>query len=106
MSHHRFKIKLLTRLRELGVRLEHLDDALSAAHSKDWEELAVEREGDEVMESLGAAGQAEIARITAALGRISDGVYGDCVACGAPILEARLELLPDTPFCKTCAAKH
>jgi RNA polymerase-binding transcription factor DksA len=94
---------LLTRLKELDARLHRIEDELDAPHSKDWEEDAVEREGDEVLEGLGSSGQAEIARIRSALQRMRDGTYGGCVKCGAEIAEARLAILPDTPFCAGCA---
>ena len=106
MSHHRFKKMLLDRLRELGVRLDTVGAELGAAHSKDWEESAVEREGDEVLERLGAAGQAEITRIRHALKRLAEGEYGYCQECGSEIAEKRLELLPETPLCRNCAAAH
>ena len=52
----------------------------------------------------GAIANPEIARIRAALQRMRDGTYGECVRCGEEIAEARLETLPDTPLCRTCAA--
>lgn len=98
------KAKLLARLKELDGRLHDIEAELEIPHSKDWDEMAVEREGDEVLEGLGEAGLQEIARIKAALQRLREGTYGDCVRCGGEISAARLEVLPDTPFCKTCAA--
>lgn len=95
---------LLKRLAELDVRLHAIEDELDAPHSKDWEESAVEREGDEVLEQLGQSGQDEIARIRAALQRIREGEYGYCARCGDDISPERLDVLPDTPLCKTCAA--
>lgn len=103
MSHHKNKLALLNRLRELGVRLDGIEAALEAPHSKDWEEMAVEREDDEVLERLGQSGQAEIVRIRGALQRIALGEYGDCVRCGNEISAQRLEVLPDTPVCVKCA---
>ncbi|TCS67207.1 TraR/DksA family transcriptional regulator [Primorskyibacter sedentarius] len=96
---------LLGRMGELGIRMDAIEDALDAPHSRDWEELATEREDDEVLEGLGAAGQAEVARIRAALRRIEKGEYGICVECGEKIAEERLDLVPDTPLCRTCAAR-
>lgn len=37
--------------------------------------------------------------IEAALGRLDEGTYGFCEVCGAPIGEARLEVMPATRFC-------
>lgn len=97
---------LLTRLAELDSRLHAIESELDVPVSKDWEEAAVEQEGDEVLEALGAQSQAEVRRIRAALERIRAGEYGYCVECGNEIAPARLDLLPATPFCAECAAKH
>lgn len=101
-----YRDKLLKRLAELDSRLHQIEAELDAPMPKDWEEKAVEREGDEVLEHLGQSGEAEIARIRAALQRIREDEYGYCVECGDEIAEERLEILPDTPFCQACAAKH
>lgn len=98
------KSALLKRLSELDTRLHAIEAELDAPHSKDWEELAVEREGDEVLEQLGQSGQDEIARIRAALQRIRDEEYGFCARCGDEISTERLDVLPDTPLCRNCAA--
>lgn len=103
MSHHQHKLALLRRLKELGGRLDDIDAVLGEAHSKDWEEMAVEREGDEVLEALGESGQAEIARIRAALNRMVAGEYGDCVQCGEEILPERLQAVPEAALCRKCA---
>ena len=77
-----YRKALLDRLGELDSRLHHIETELDEPHSKDWEENAVEREGDEVLEQLGHSGEAEIARIRAALTRIREGHYGICTSCG------------------------
>ncbi len=99
-----YRKALLDRLAELDTRLHRIEAELDEPTSKDWEESAVEREGDEVLEQLGQKGEAEIARIRAALQRMRDGTYGECVRCGEEIAEARLSTLPDTPLCRSCAA--
>ena len=98
-----YRAVLEGRLKELGVRLEAIDDELASHHSPDWEELAVEREGDEVLEATGSAGLVEIAQIRLALARIADGTYGTCSRCGDEIAEARLKAIPWTPYCRSCA---
>lgn len=100
-----FRKALLDRLAELDVRLHRIEAELDEPHSKDWDELAIEREGDEVLEQLGQSGQTEIARIRAALKRMREESYGECTLCGEEISEERLTTLPDTPFCRLCAAK-
>jgi RNA polymerase-binding transcription factor DksA len=97
------KAALEQRLVELETRLEAIEHELDSHHNPDWEELAVEREGDEVLEATGTAGQAEITQIRAALKRIEAGTYGECVRCGEPIAEARLDILPWTPICRSCS---
>lgn len=100
------RAQLMTRLRELDRRLHAIEDQLDDPRPKDWEEAAVERDGDEVLEALGLQGEAEVRRIRAALARIRSGDYGICVTCGSDIAPARLDVLPDTPFCQTCAQAH
>lgn len=95
--------QLTERLADLGQRLEGIEAELDSHDSRDWEELATERETDEVLESMGVSGQQEIRAITAALARIDSGDYGYCVTCGAEIGEARLDVVPYTPFCRGCA---
>lgn len=97
------RAQLEERLTVLRVRLRDLDAELDSHQSKDWEELAVEREDDEVLERLGQSGQSEIAQIEAALARMDAGTYGECVSCGTEISQERLDLLPFTPFCRACA---
>ncbi|MCU4653892.1 TraR/DksA C4-type zinc finger protein [Roseibacterium sp. SDUM158016] len=97
------RAQLEARLAVLDERLHEIEEELDSHQSKDWEELATERESDEVLESLGVSGQAEIARIKAALARMDDGEYGYCTKCGTKISEERLDLLPWTPFCRSCA---
>lgn len=41
----------------------------------------------------------ELNRIDAALKRLEDEAFGDCVSCGNPISPERLALDPATPFC-------
>ena len=43
-----------------------------------------------------------VAEIDAALGRVEAGTYGTCEACGKPIPEARLEVVPEATLCVNC----
>lgn len=97
------KKALLERREALTAHLITVEHSLDEMPPKDWEDRASERQGDEVLESLGITEQAEVRRIDAALDRIKAGTYGTCQVCGEAISDARLELLPDTPFCKNCA---
>jgi RNA polymerase-binding transcription factor DksA len=97
------KAQLDARLADLRKRLTGIDAELDSHQAKDWEELATERESDEVLEGIGLSGQQEIRQIEAALVRLEAGEYGYCVKCGAEIGEERLDVLPYTPFCRNCA---
>ena len=101
----RYEARLRKRLAELQKRLTGIEEALDEEPDPDAEERATEREGDEVLEELGAAGAAELRMIAAALDRIEAGTYGDCVACGEEISAERLEVLPHAPRCRNCAGK-
>ncbi|WP_225029764.1 TraR/DksA family transcriptional regulator [Xinfangfangia pollutisoli] len=95
---------LTARRAELTGRLAAIETELDSHNNRDWEELAVEREGDEVLEASGLSGQQELRMIEAALTRLDQGEYGFCARCGAEIAPERLDVLPWTPLCRSCAA--
>jgi RNA polymerase-binding transcription factor DksA len=101
-SEHWAKV-LRARLNELDHRLHMLDAELDSHQSADWAELAVEREGDEVLERLGQSGEIEARLIAAALDRLEAGTFGTCLRCGDPIADERLAVLPHAPLCSDCA---
>jgi len=100
------KAQLEARLDELTARLQRIESELEQPVSDSFAEQAVEREEEEVLEDLGAAGVQEIRMIEAALDRIDQGTYGTCVVCGDPIGDDRLDVLPQTPMCRDCAARR
>ena len=51
------KAWLVARLGDLNGRLAGIEAELDSHHAADWEELATEREGDEVLERMGTSGQ-------------------------------------------------
>jgi DnaK suppressor protein len=55
--------------------------------------------------ALDAHDTAEIAAVDAALVRIEEGSYGECVDCGAHIAEARLKAAPEAARCIHCQEK-
>ena len=44
--------------------------------------------------------------VLAALARIDDSTYGQCIDCGHEIPEGRLDARPDAARCVACQAKH
>ncbi|CUH88470.1 regulatory protein, yteA family [Phaeobacter sp. CECT 5382] len=97
------KQSLEARRKALTGHLLEVEHALDAPMSKDWEDRSSERQGDEVLETLGLNELEEVRQIDAALARLSDGSYGYCLICGDAIAPKRLDLLPATPFCSGCA---
>lgn len=97
------KTQLQARLEELDSRIHEIEGELESHNNPDWEERAVEREADEVLERLGVNAQTEMAAIKRALARIDAGEYGDCANCGTEISQERLDVLPYTSLCKNCA---
>lgn len=71
----------------------------------DFAEQATETENDQVVEALDQEAQIELSQINKALLRIEQGTYGACVVCGDRINPKRLEAIPYTPFCFTCASE-
>ena len=55
--------------------------------------------------ALDAHDTAEIEAVNAALKRIDEGSYGECVDCGAHIAEARLRAAPEAARCIQCQEK-
>ncbi len=98
-----FRKRLRERLDELEARLTSIEHDLDAPADPNFEERATEREGDEVLESLGQSGLNEIRQIQAALARIEAGTFGICAACGEEISEERLNIVPHAARCRLCA---
>lgn len=98
----KYKARLQAREAELGTRLDQIEHELDETPPQDFEERATEREGDEVLESLGGAGLIELRQIHAALERIEAGEYGYCVKCGREISTERLDAAPHAALCRHC----
>lgn len=99
----RFEKMLREREAYLAETLERVERTLIEPANKDGEERATERAGDEVLESLGSAGVAELRAVRAALNRLADGTYGECANCGKEIPLKRLEAVPHAACCANCA---
>jgi len=98
---------LLDLKREVRDRIQSIDrDIRHEGMSADWNEQAIERENDEVLESLGNSSEEELSMIKSALQRIDEGSYFHCSQCDEVIPHARLDLLPFTAHCVKCAEKE
>ena len=90
---------------ELEDRLNRVETSLRKTYAKDWQEQSIEREGDEVVEALDDSIRTELNQINAALSRVDKNVYGICAVCDDPIPVGRLEALPYTDRCVSCASE-
>ena len=99
------KAMLMARMEELTTRIEQIEAELDTPPAQDWEDLAIEREDDEALEGIGNISQTDIRKVNAALERIPAGTYGYCVRCGEKIEPERLDAVPETPFCQSCATQ-
>jgi RNA polymerase-binding transcription factor len=59
----------------------------------------------EMIFSQGTEGHSQLSRVRLALERLNEGSFGECLQCGQPIGEKRLEALPWTPYCIDCQEK-
>jgi DnaK suppressor protein len=99
----RFKKRLQTRCRELrrsiaetqhaGRTIQYGPDEGDRANSSHDKELLFHR-------STHARGLLQT--VEAALSRISEGTFGNCLRCGEEINTKRLEAVPSTRYCLTC----
>ena len=64
--------ELEARRTELQGRIDQIKTELDSHQDRDWEELATQREGDEVLEGMGNDAQAELRAIAAALKRVAE----------------------------------
>lgn len=60
-------------------------------------------QGQAMAKATNARAQQEIQRIEAALKRLDDGEYGDCLQCDEPIAPERLYADPSVVLCVECA---
>ena len=105
-NQEKFKQKLMLMKQQTTERISSIDkDIRHEGMSADWSEQATERENDEVLESLGITAEQELIMINSALKRIESGDYFRCSLCGEDIPAERLELLPFSSHCVSCADK-
>lgn len=93
---------LVSRSRELQKKLNRINESQRKTHSR-GEDQAIERENDEIVDSLGENIRKELVQIDNAIARIEKGTYGTCSECGEKISPQRLEALPYTELCIDCA---
>ena len=59
----------------------------------------------EMIFTQGTEGHSQLSLVRLAMERLQEGTFGECLQCGRPIGEKRLEALPWTPYCIDCQEK-
>ncbi len=77
----------------------------STDDTQDVADQAVASYQKELLFSQGTTGHMQITLIRAALDRLAEGTFGECLHCGKTIGQKRLEALPWTPYCINCQEK-
>ncbi|MCL6415757.1 TraR/DksA family transcriptional regulator [Aestuariirhabdus sp. Z084] len=106
MKYAQVREDLLKKQEELEDRLGRIGKHLTKPGNQDWSEQAQERENDEVLEAIGQEAEYELRSIKLALRRMDEDEYEVCDSCGETIPEARLEAMPYTRHCISCAEKQ
>jgi DnaK suppressor protein len=77
----------------------------NADDTQDVADQAVASYQKELLFHQGTNGHAQLTLVRAALDRLADGSFGECLHCGKTIGMKRLEALPWTPYCIDCQEK-
>ena len=95
-----FEKILLDRRAYLVEQSDDIEDKFEQSGDEPFDGDSGEVRNLDVLDDLDEMGQSEIRAIDAALTRIKEGTFGNCVTCGDPVDPERLKTLPHTPFCK------
>jgi len=81
---------------------EQLLASTTAPDVADLKDLAADAQQSDVSDKAQDALQRELAQCEAALQRLDEGCYGDCLGCGEPIPWPRLLAQPAAQRCTSC----
>src|SRR5205823_1799762 len=104
-----FRAALINRAGQLGETLRHETDAVPAAglhEVADLKDVAEQSAIAEVDEAQAAQAASELDQVRAALRRIDNASYGECIECGKPIDLRRLQAVPVAAYCAACQSGH
>lgn len=103
-----FEEKLLRQQAELQRAMLSAVEQGRATNTDDTQDVAdqaVASYQKELLFHQGTNGHAQLTLVRAALDRLADGSFGECLQCGKTIGPKRLEALPWTPYCIRCQEK-
>ncbi len=107
-SYEKAKQALLEEQTKLKKQLEHLKTTQheSIGYSNHMADDATEAFDQAVDVTLKRGAETSLEEVERALGKLDDGTYGLCEACGARVDRARLEALPHARYCLECQARR
>jgi RNA polymerase-binding protein DksA len=89
-------------LRSLASESEEFQIMIRDMDPKDTVDFAADDISRTTLETLNSRDRRLFSLIESALGRIENGVYGNCLRCGGPIPEERLKAIPYVLMCINC----
>jgi len=87
------------------MAMEALNSSSSSGAPTHMADLGTDAYEQEFTLNLMANEGDRLEQVQAALERIADGSYGTCLECEGRIPKARLEVIPETPYCVKCASQ-
>ncbi len=105
-DHEAIRQQLLAQKQELLHRAAKVRADITRSSGpldKDFAEQVVQMENDAVLAGISEATAAELAQIGRALVQLDQGSYGRCSRCGEVIDARRLQALPYSDRCISCA---
>lgn len=106
MPFQELKHRLLQRKMELERQQVAIHCDFAQGLSANATEQAQERENEDVLTALADHNMTELEEINRALQRMELGTYNKCAHCGEAIKLARLNAVPFTVLCASCANTH
>jgi DnaK suppressor protein len=109
MNKQNYKKRLLAREEELVEQAARFDAEAResrVAEVEDPVDAVASTESKAANFQLGDVAARTLQQVRAALQRIEDGTYGQCIDCGRQIDAARLDAVPWTPYCREDQEKH
>ncbi|MEO8805054.1 MAG: TraR/DksA C4-type zinc finger protein [Burkholderiaceae bacterium] len=80
------------------------DSQMAADEVTDRKDTAARYQQGELADAQERRDLDELELVESALQRLDQGVYGDCVGCGEPIVLSRLQVQPAAQRCAACQA--
>lgn len=104
-----FRDRLLARKQELLAEIHAVEEGMEAGSGlgdvMDTKDAARKQENLDVRRAEVQRDETELADVVAALQRMADGSYGECIDCGQEIDVRRLQARPESMRCIACKEK-